>query len=129
MSFSSLVRVGTAAAAIAMLVAQTGCARQQASTSDSTPASYASLVFANESPEQVEVWAVTPDISTRRIGTAMAGETSTIRVPNDFQGRVSFYAKVRGSSAIPHFESYDLQPGAELRVRLDRNAKKISKVQ
>jgi hypothetical protein len=131
MSFTSLIRVGAGVVTVAMLVAQTGCSRQQAGTTAAAPAASASLVFANESPAQAEVWAAALGINSRRIGTVMAGETSTMRVPDDFttQGRVSFYAKLRGSSASPFSDSYDFHPGEELRLRLTRDARTISRVQ
>ena len=115
-------------AAAALLLTAVGCAHHQTVASSATDA--ATLVFANESPAQVEVWAVAPDVNTRRIGTVMAGETSTIRVPDDFvsQGRVGFYAKVRGSTAMPITETYSFHQGEKLRVRLQRDARTLSRV-
>ena len=130
MRLSKLVRVGTCLSAFALLGAQAGCARQAPATPQADPG-YSTLIFANESPAQAEVWAVARDVDTRRIGTVMAGETSTLRVPDDFaaQSQIGFYAKVRGTSATPMTETYAFHAGDQIRVRLERDARKLSRVQ
>ena len=129
MSLSFLPRFG-ARVGIAALIASAACSHVPATPASATSARSATLVFANESANRAAVWAVAPAVNTRRIGTVLAGETSTIRVPDDFatQGRVSFYAKVGGSTAMPLTETYSFQPGEELRVRLERDGRTLAKV-
>lgn len=104
-----------------LLLGQTGCATQRAATSeldDSKP-----LVFANESNAQAEVWVLSRNVKTRPIGTVMAGATETLRVPSVYygEGAISFYTRLRGTSAAPGI--YDLPVSADdsLRIRLPRD--------
>src|SRR5215213_8498417 len=58
--------------AAALLTVQAACAtnRPAASASDQ-----AVVIVANESEDQLDLWAMSPGVNSRRIGTVMSGET------------------------------------------------------
>ena len=130
MRLPKLVKFASCLSAFVLLTGQAGCAKQVPAAPQADPG-YATVIFANESPAQAEVWAVARDVNTRRIGTVMAGETSTLRVPDDFaaQSQIGFYAKVRGTSAMPWTETYAFHAGDQIRIRLERDARTLSRVQ
>jgi hypothetical protein len=86
------------------------------------------VVFVNESPDQAELWVLSPGVNVRRIGTVMTGETATFRIPQEFAstGNVSFIARIRHRASTLSTGSVPVRPGDELRLRLPRDEKLLS---
>jgi hypothetical protein len=115
-------------AAMPILLAQVGCSRNHTArvgAETSVP-----VVFSNESTVKADVWVLAPGVNTRRIGSVLAGETTTLRAPREFyeKGTISFYAQLRGNSIMPLLDKLPVAPGEELRLRLPIDTKRIAVV-
>lgn len=116
------------ALAAAMLSAQLACTQNRPGRSAS--AGTVPLVFANESTTKAEVWVMSPDVKGRRLGSVLPGETTTLRVPQEFysQGTISFYATLRDNDRNPFLDRLQVTPGEQLRLRLPIDMKQITVV-
>ena len=86
------------------------------------------LYFTNESLDQADVFAVFPGNQPIRIGTVMAGQTDTIKVPEEIAARgenVNVVARLLARSARPSSGPLPIHPGDRLTVRLPMDAKML----
>ena len=84
------------------------------------------LYFTNESLDQADVFAVLPGNQPIRIGTVLAGQTDTLRVPPDIAARgenVNVVARLLARSARPSSGPLPIHPGDHLSVRLPMDGK------
>lgn len=110
-------RLRTAALFIA-LAALPACGHARPGQSDASEPAF--IYFTNESLAQADVFASSPGITARRLGTVMAGRTDTIRVPLEIttRGTAQLYARLLASSATPSSGTVAIHPGDRLAVRL-----------
>jgi hypothetical protein len=85
------------------------------------------MVFSNESTTKAEVWVSAPTVKRRRLGSVLAGETATLRVPREFytEGTINFSATLRDRPVVPVLDNLRVQPDEELRLRLPIDTKRI----
>jgi hypothetical protein len=89
----------------------------------------ASIIFANNSLSQADVFIVAQGMGARRIGTVMAGQTATLNVPTDVAtrgGPVNVIARLLGSSRAPQTGPVSILPGERYEVRLPSDARLLS---
>jgi hypothetical protein len=88
----------------------------------------ATIVFANESLTQADVFVVGQGVGTRRIGTVMAGRTDTLVVPGVLTGRgtVNIVARLFGRSRAPRTGPVSIFSGEQYQVRLPPDARLLS---
>jgi hypothetical protein len=102
-----------------LFVIATACNRNR--PGDVDPSQGATLIFANESLSQAEVFAVMPGVGARKLATVMAGRTEEIVVPSDIVrrgGGLNLVARLLARSNTPGSGPITLQPGDRLSVRL-----------
>jgi hypothetical protein len=89
----------------------------------------ASIVFANNSLSQADVFITAEGLGARRIGTVMAGQTQTLSVPTDIAtrgGPVNVVARLFGSSRVAQTGPVTILPGEKYEVRLPSDARLLS---
>ena len=89
----------------------------------------ATIIFANNSLSQADVFITGQGMGARRIGTVMAGQTSTLTVPTDIAtrgGPVNVVARLLGSSRAAQTGPVSILPGERYEVRLPSDARLLS---
>jgi hypothetical protein len=79
------------------------------------------LYFTNESLDQADVYASVAGNQAIRIGTVMAGQTDTLKVPPEISGRgenVNVLARLLAHSGAVSSGPVPMHPGDRLQVRL-----------
>jgi hypothetical protein len=103
--------------AVALMVSQ-GCGPIRRS---STVRSEATIEFINESIDQATVYARMPGGQQVRLGTALPGLTTDLRVPAEVISRgtgFSIFARLLARNDVPQTGTVVLRPGDLLQVRL-----------
>ena len=91
----------------------------------------AALVFANQSLDAADVFAIPTSGAAVRLGSVMAGRTDTLIVPRqilDNGGNVNIVARLLARSYAPQSGSVTIRPGDLLDVRLGLDARMLSVV-
>jgi hypothetical protein len=91
----------------------------------------AQVIFANESLDQADVYAVLNGGQSQRIGTVFAGRTETLDIPRNITsagGTVSIVARLLAHTYTPSTGPLTLNPGDRVRVTLPSNARSLSVV-
>ena len=102
-----------------LLLSPAACSRNRPVGID--PNQGATIVFANESLSQAELFAVMPGVGSRKLGTIMAGRTEEIAVPPELVrrgGGLNLVARLLARSNTPGSGPITLLPGDRLSVRL-----------
>lgn len=88
----------------------------------------ATIIFTNESMEQVTVYVVGPGSDSRRLGTVFAGRTDTLTVPAAYttRGSVNIVARMLARSGSPQTGSVSMRPGDVYEVRLPPDARMLT---
>ncbi|HEX6600455.1 MAG TPA: hypothetical protein VF034_14155 [Gemmatimonadaceae bacterium] len=89
----------------------------------------AQVIFANESLDQADVYAVLNSGQSQRIGTVFAGRTETLDVPTNITsagGTVSIVARLLAHSYAPSTGPLTLSPGDRIRITLPATARSLS---
>jgi hypothetical protein len=83
------------------------------------------LVFSNESLDQVGVYAAGPNGLPIRIGTVFAGRNDTLVVPSSLveQGSINVTARILAGSTVPRTGSFAIHAGDEFLIRLPPDEK------
>jgi len=114
----------TAAVAAAVVSAACGPKRQSSTTPPAT------IVFANESADLAEVYAVSSSGATIRIGTVEAGRTTQLRVPGTAlggDGTVRISARIFARPRVaPTTGPFPLREGEKVEVRLPPDLRMLS---
>jgi hypothetical protein len=96
------------------------------------PSGEATVLFSNQSTAQADVYASGPDAMPIRLGTVMAGQTSTLTVPTSVVsqgGQVNVAAHLLAQpTGAPATGPFTLHPGDRVRVRLLGDMKTLSVV-
>jgi len=91
----------------------------------------AQVIFANQSLDQADVYAVLNGGQSQRIGTVFAGRTETLDIPRNITaagGTVSIVARLLAHTYTPSTGPLTLNPGDRVRVTLPSNARSLSVV-
>lgn len=86
----------------------------------------ARIVFANESLDQADVYAIASSGAQTRIGTVTAGRTETLRIPATAAGgdnSVNIVARLLARSYTPSTGRFTLSPDDVMRVTLTTDAR------
>jgi hypothetical protein len=89
----------------------------------------AQVIFANESLDQADVYAVLNGGQSQRIGTVFAGRTETLDIPRNIiaaGGTVSIVARLLAHTYAPSTGPLTLNPGDRIRVTLPSNGRSLS---
>jgi hypothetical protein len=89
----------------------------------------AQVVFANQSLDQADVYAVLNGGQSQRIGTVFAGRTETLDIPTNIisaGGTVSIVARLLAHTYAPSTGPLTLNPGDRIRVTLPSNARSLT---
>jgi hypothetical protein len=89
----------------------------------------ATVIFANESMNQADVYAVLAGGQSQRIGTVFAGRTDTLDIPSNVTsagGTVSIVARLLAHAYAPSTGPLTLNPGDRIRVTLPSTARSLS---
>lgn len=89
----------------------------------------AQVVFANESLDQADVYAVLNGGQSQRIGTVFAGRTETLDIPRNITsagGTVSIVARLLAHTYAPSTGPLTLNPGDRIRITLPSNGRSLS---
>lgn len=103
---------------LAVLLVAEGCGPKRRSSS---VRSEATIEFINESIDQATVYARMPGGQQIRLGTALPGRTTNLRVPAEVISRgagFSLFARLLARNDVPQSGSVVLRPGDFLQVRL-----------
>lgn len=88
----------------------------------------AAIVFTNDSIDQADVYAVGPDGAPFRLGTVLAGQTSTLTVPATVLGQggnINVAARLLAHNRAPQTGAFSLRTGDQVRVRLPSDEKTL----
>ncbi|MEP6617947.1 MAG: hypothetical protein ABJE47_01480 [bacterium] len=128
MFYSMLSRNRLRAAAVAVALASTtACGRFYSQNTE--PDEKALVVFANQSLDQADVYAVIPGSAALRMGSVMAGRTDTLVVPTQVVsagGNVNIVARLLARSYTPATGPVTIRPGDALDVRLGLDDRYLS---
>ena len=89
----------------------------------------AQVIFANESLDQADVYAVLNGGQSQRIGTVFAGRTETLDIPTNITsagGTVSIVARLLAHTYAPSTGPLTLNPGDRIRVTLPSTGRSLS---
>ncbi|HEX5970413.1 MAG TPA: hypothetical protein VFY85_00705 [Gemmatimonadaceae bacterium] len=89
----------------------------------------AQVIFANESLDQADVYAVLTGGQSQRIGTVFAGRTETLDVPTNIisaGGTVNIVARLLAHAYAPSTGPLTLNPGDRIRVTLPATGRSLS---
>lgn len=89
----------------------------------------AQVVFANESLDQADVYAVLNGGQSQRIGTVFAGRTETLDIPTNIinaGGTVSIVARLLAHSYAPSTGPLTINAGDRIRITLPSNGRSLS---
>jgi hypothetical protein len=89
----------------------------------------AQVIFANESLDQADVYAVLNGGQSQRIGTVFAGRTETLDVPSNIissGGTVSIVARLLAHTYAPSTGPLSLNPGDRIRITLPATGRSLS---
>lgn len=79
------------------------------------------VIFANQSMDQADVYAVVPGGEVRRIGTVMAQHTETLAVPSSMTARaggINIVARIFASNKVLQSGPISLSSGDAVRVEM-----------
>jgi hypothetical protein len=89
----------------------------------------AQVIFANESLDQADVYAVLNSGQSQRIGTVFAGRTDTLDIPTNITsagGTVSIVARLLAHSYAPSTGPLTLNPGDRIRITLPSTGRSLT---